>query len=279
MKSLLIALALSLPAFAQPGDVISCKLSLLNSLNAKTLFGKTELYKARNVCKNYSVSDVPFGGTDIELSLGTVNTLSQSDAEALINHSYNNQGPKKAENILTNVAMGIALGAASGSPIVLSARTLAYLLFGLTFGQKVILPIFTADIPQLDLSNPCGSIPADYVLKSGSAIACTVYVQKPPVGAPKLPSTITYNIALSAPTPGPLPPVSPLLRRPLPALQAPPSPIQIAPPSGITLPKEGSLGVIPPEFMIDKDRVDPQMLAFYRGKTYATQDRIQLAQK
>lgn len=256
MKRLaLLSAFLAIPVLAQSSDVVACKLSILNSINAKTLFGRVDLFKARNVCKNYSTADVPFGGTDIELSLGTVNTLSQSDAEALLNHSYNDQAPKKLSNVITSAAMGIGLAAAGGSPIVLSARTLAYLLFGVTFGQQVVLPFLTSNVPALDLSSPCGGIPADYVLKSGSSVACTVYVQKPPKGSTRLPATITYNIALSAPTPGPLPNPTPVqLRKTMPAGSITLTPAPQAPQPTIHL--QGRLGVIPDELMPDHGRTN-----------------------
>ncbi len=197
-----------------PQGAVACKLTIEGSATAKKLTGgKLSLYKGRIEGKNYSSSTTAITGVDIDLSLSTIDTLAAIDAQALMNLAYTNQPGQRAAR---DLAAGIgALGALEAAKVLgLAAGPFGWIVAGGAILTQYLIPLFTAGQPALDLSNPCDSLQT--TLTPGQSFACTIYIQKPPKKAPRLPSAITFDLALAASAPNGLPPApAPLMLRPL----------------------------------------------------------------
>lgn len=217
MKLLILVLFSSL-CFGQVDQSVGCKISLLSSMNLKGLTGgKVGMFKGRLTCKNYSINDVPITGPDFDLSIPTVNTVSSSDASALLNKTYFNQFGQRIDGDI-GAAEGLLGGIVSVGKVAISSTTIGTIVSIAEGIRKYILPRFNVGQSPLDLTNQCDLIgtTGDAVLKAGKTMTCTVYIQKPPKGAALLPSVITFDLAVVAPPIfQPQPPIPPvMLKRP-----------------------------------------------------------------
>ena len=218
MKPLLFALFGAI-AFAQsqPGDIVACNLSIEGSATMKQLYGKkVPLYTGSVVGKNYSASMISISSVDIYLALETVNRLPNSDASAILTKAFNGQPIQEISSGIGLAAAGVGIATAVGSPITIGARALAYILFGITFGQNALVPFLQAGQPSLSslLANQCESMGSGgtLILQPGGTFGCNMFIQKA-TGVSLLPTNIPFDLFIDAPpAPSPLPAPTPLLR-------------------------------------------------------------------
>ena len=121
---------------------VNGKLVLDNSVIAKKLYGRIPVFHGTTIVKKVPPATVQIGGADINFALSTMPTISSSEGSALANQAYQKQTPQRIANIVTMVASGVGLASGIGGGIAISMKALAFLLFGVSFGQQGVLPFF-----------------------------------------------------------------------------------------------------------------------------------------
>lgn len=206
MKYIILLTTIAAALNAQPSATVSGKLVLDSSRIAKKLYGKLPVFHGSVILKNQGPATVTVGGADINLALSTVPTISSVEGQALTNQAYQQKSPQRIMNIVTLVASGIGLATGVGGGIAVGIHTLAWLLFGVSFGQQGLVPFFSAGNPPMQTFNPCD--PLNISLSAGQAINCDVWVEQPPKGAEPLKSVYSIDLESVAPV-APLPPSPP----------------------------------------------------------------------
>lgn len=190
--------------------VVNGKLVIDSSMMAKKLYGsRLPVLHGSAQVSNQGPATVNINTSTINLALSTVPTVSSSEGQALVNQSFAKEPASRVMNILTMVAAGVGLASGVGSAVHIGAKALAYLLFGVAFGNQGVLPFLQATQIALPTFHPCDQL--NVSLAAGQSLNCDVWVEKPPKGY-TLQSAVPFTLE-SVPPNAPPPPVPPVQLR------------------------------------------------------------------